>query len=90
LHNVTPTYTDTVRFSDTDQMGHVNNSRFLVFLEDARLVFFNALMPGGFTGRGLIVARIEIDYVRPMVTSGWTASGTARSPSATGSARAAS
>jgi acyl-CoA thioester hydrolase len=67
LHNVTPTYTDTVRFSDTDQMGHVNNSRFLVFLEDARLVFFNTLMPGGFTGRGLILARIEIDYLRPMV-----------------------
>jgi acyl-CoA thioester hydrolase len=48
-------------------MGHVNNSRFLVFLEDARMVFFNTLMPGGFTGRGIIVARIEIDYVRPMV-----------------------
>jgi acyl-CoA thioester hydrolase len=58
-----------VRFSDTDTMGHVNNAAYLVYLEDARIAFFQSLMAGDgekFFGRGLIVARVEIDYVRPV------------------------
>jgi acyl-CoA thioester hydrolase len=58
-----------VRFSDTDTMGHVNNAAYLVYLEDARIAFFRGLMTSSgeaFFGRGLIVARIEIDYVRPV------------------------
>jgi acyl-CoA thioester hydrolase len=59
----------TVRFSDTDAMGHANNAAFNVFLEDARIAFFRSLMTETgekFFGRGLIVARAEIDYVRPV------------------------
>ena len=58
-----------MRFSDTDTMGHVNNAAYLVYLEDARISFFQSLMAGDgekFFGRGLIVARAEIDYVRPV------------------------
>ncbi|MFL6239260.1 MAG: acyl-CoA thioesterase [Actinomycetes bacterium] len=58
-----------VRFSDTDMMGHANNSAFNVFLEDARIAFFRSLVAQSgeeFFGRGLIVARVEIDYVRPV------------------------
>ena len=59
----------TVRFSDTDAMGHANNAAFNVFLEDARIAFFRSLMTETgekFFGRGLIVARAEIDYVKPV------------------------
>ena len=59
----------TVRFADTDMMGHANNASYLVFLEDARIAFFRSLMTDSgeqFFGRGLIVARSEIDYVRPV------------------------
>jgi acyl-CoA thioester hydrolase len=55
----------TVRFSDTDALGHVNNSRVLSYLEDARLAFFNTRMPG-LMDSGLVVARVEVDYVRPI------------------------
>ena len=62
-------YDVTVRFSDTDMMGHVNNAAYNVFLEDARIAFFRSLTTSdgeSFFGRGLIVARVEIDYVRPV------------------------
>ncbi len=62
-------YDVTVRFSDTDMMGHVNNAAYNVFLEDARIAFFRSLMTDRgeqFFGRGLIVARVEIDYVKPI------------------------
>ena len=58
-----------VRFSDTDTMGHVNNAAYLVYLEDARIAFFRSLQTDegeAFFGRGLIVGRVEIDYVRPV------------------------
>ena len=55
----------TVRFSDTDGMGHVNNSRVLSYVEDARLAFFNTQMPGVME-RGLVVAHVEADYLRPI------------------------
>jgi acyl-CoA thioester hydrolase len=66
---VTFRYDVTVRFSDTDAMGHANNAAFNVFLEDARIAFFRSLMTETgekFFGRGLIVARAEIDYVHPV------------------------
>lgn len=34
----------TVRFSDTDAMGHMNNSRFFSFMEEGRVAYFKALM----------------------------------------------
>ncbi len=32
-----------VRFSETDALGHVNNTSYFVYLEEARLKFFEAL-----------------------------------------------
>ena len=34
----------TVRFSDTDAMGYMNNSRFFSFMEEGRVAYFKALM----------------------------------------------
>ncbi len=53
-----------------DAFGHVNNVVFLRYLEEARIDFMFRLAPGdgssSFTG-GSVVARHEIDYVRPLV-----------------------
>ncbi len=61
------THEVTVRFSDTDAMGHVNNARFLTFLEEARIAWFSsAAAAETFLARGLVVARVEADLVRPV------------------------
>ncbi|MEV8632639.1 thioesterase family protein [Streptosporangium sp. NPDC051023] len=57
-----------VRFADVDSQGHVNNVRFFDYLEDARLEMFH-LDPhreGETPFSGLVVARHEIDYRRPL------------------------
>ena len=61
-----------VRFSDTDKMGHVNHARFLFFAEDARIALLGQVPGDGASSlreRGLILARAEMDYVRPLVLS---------------------
>ncbi|UNO44148.1 acyl-CoA thioesterase [Streptomyces sp. MST-110588] len=53
-----------------DAFGHVNNAVFIRYLEEARIDFMWRLAPGdgspSFSG-GSVVARHEIDYVRPLV-----------------------
>ncbi|MFD7667969.1 acyl-CoA thioesterase [Streptomyces sp. NPDC059788] len=53
-----------------DAFGHVNNVVFIRYLEEARIDFMWRLAPGegstSFSG-GSVVARHEIDYVRPLV-----------------------
>ena len=60
----------TLRWSDMDAFGHVNNVVFLRYLEEARIDFMFRLArkadSGAFTG-GSVVARHEIDYLRPLV-----------------------
>ena len=58
-----------LRFSDTDAMGHVNHARFLSYLEDSRVAFLVRLGDQAAFAPGLIVARIEIDYVKPIMLS---------------------
>ena len=57
-----------LRFSDSDAMGHVNHARFATIFEDARIALVRSLAPPGqdLTSRGVILARLEIDYVRPL------------------------
>lgn len=56
-----------VRFSDTDALGHVNHARFLAYLEDARIdLFVGAFGLDEPAELGVIVARVEVDYVRPI------------------------
>ncbi len=68
-----------LRWSDPDSLGHVNHARALSLLEDARLAMVDG--PGG----GMILARLEVDYLRqlyyrvgerPCVTSWVTRIGT--------------
>jgi acyl-CoA thioester hydrolase len=57
-----------VRFADIDALGHVNNVRFFDYLEDARLGLFHVdpHREGLAPFQGLVVARHEIDYRRPL------------------------
>ncbi|NUP67741.1 MAG: acyl-CoA thioesterase [Nonomuraea sp.] len=57
-----------VRFADIDSQGHVNNVRFLDYLEDARFAMFavDPVRAGEQPLGGLVVTRHEIDYRRPL------------------------
>ncbi len=60
-----------VRYSDLDTLQHVNNSRYLSYLEEARLDYcFEVLNISRNTSEiGSIVARVEISYHAPIVFS---------------------
>ena len=61
----------TVRFSDCDLLGHVNNARYLTYLEEARIALWAAqiglrdpsVAKTGPRGESFILARTEIDFV---------------------------
>lgn len=57
-----------VRFADVDMMGHVNNARYITYLEEARLAYAREVLAMGRDSRqvGMILARTEIDYLLPM------------------------
>ena len=50
----------TVRWSDEDGFGHVNNAAYLTYLEEGRDRLFDALFPD--SSYDFVLARIEIDY----------------------------
>jgi acyl-CoA thioester hydrolase len=58
-----------VRWSDLDAYGHVNNARYLTYLEEARVaMIFTAASEQGVSSfeQGMVIARHEIDYLRPV------------------------
>ncbi len=58
-----------LRWSDMDAFGHVNNTEFFRYLEEARvnLLFARASQVGVATlAEGIVVARHDIDYQRPL------------------------
>ncbi|MFY1672810.1 acyl-CoA thioesterase [Plantactinospora sp. WMMB334] len=62
-------YDCTLRWSDLDAYGHVNNARFLTLYEEARvaLMFATARDRGVDSfAEGVVIYRHEIDYLRPV------------------------
>ncbi len=57
----------TIRFSDQDSMGHVNNVAFVAYVEAARTMLIQTILDR-FDHRNLdfILARVEIDYLREL------------------------
>jgi acyl-CoA thioester hydrolase len=62
-----------VRFSDVDVYGHVNNVKYFEYYQEARIAFARSvaqdadvLIAPGSTDRQ-VVARIDVDYRRPML-----------------------
>jgi len=60
-----------VRLSDTDAMGHVNNARYLTYVEIARVAYYEQVtghaLPIGVHGaeEGMILAGIQMTYRSP-------------------------
>jgi acyl-CoA thioester hydrolase len=56
-----------LRWSDPDAYGHVNHARALSLLEDARLAMGSRAPAAGDAQRpGMILARLEVDYLRQL------------------------
>ena len=57
-----------VRFSDVDVYRHVNNVKYVEYLQEARIAVGDALWRDPDTeATGVVVGRTEVDYHRPMV-----------------------
>ncbi len=63
-----------VRWSDMDAFGHVNNAQLVTLIEEARseLLFSPAAVEArnGEFDQGLLVARLSVDYERPLPYTG--------------------
>ena len=61
-------HTAQLRWSDPDMLGHLNHARILSLVEDARMAFLSisptVSADQGRSPRGVILARIEVDYLR--------------------------
>jgi acyl-CoA thioester hydrolase len=58
-----------LRWSDMDAFGHVNNNKYMVLLEEARVsLMFTEAEAAGVPGfrQGVVVARHEVDYLLPV------------------------
>jgi acyl-CoA thioester hydrolase len=57
-----------VRFRDLDALAHVNNAVLVTFLEHARWQWWHAYLgERPFDSEGFLIARIEVDYRRPIL-----------------------
>ncbi len=56
-----------LRFSDEDNMGHINNVAYAAYVEQARVAFVDALLKsGGSGGIDYILVNVNIDFHREM------------------------
>lgn len=67
-----------VRFCETDMAGHVNNTSYFIYLEEARGKFFQEVLPGQVNSVGrFILASTQCDFVsqayfgNPLVIRSW-------------------
>ena len=62
------TTTFSVRFMDLDALNHVNNARYLNYLEEARIKYSNDVLNTykSISELTVLVARVEIDYLFPI------------------------
>lgn len=54
--------TDTIRFSDQDGVGHVNNVAIAAYVETGRLAFGRDVTGEAVAASGFLLARLVIDY----------------------------
>jgi len=58
-----------IRYADIDAQGHVNNAKYLTYMEQARMAYFLKLgMWDGasFVEIGTILAHVEVNYLAPI------------------------
>ncbi|MPZ63944.1 MAG: acyl-CoA thioesterase [Propionibacteriales bacterium] len=57
-----------VRWSDVDSYGHVNNVKYFEYFQEARIAFFSRIAePDPGRTERFVVARLEVDYRRPIL-----------------------
>lgn len=56
-----------VRYADVDMMRHVNNSKFLTYIEHARGSYFIQACNWDWYKQGMVLARMEIDFKKPIL-----------------------
>jgi acyl-CoA thioester hydrolase len=58
-----------IRFADVDAFHHVNNAKYLTYCEQARVNYFNDIVDWNYdwSKRGIILAKAEINFVKPIV-----------------------
>lgn len=58
----------TLRFSDQDSLGHINNVAYAAYVEQARVALIDSLLRARGKGAGIdyILANVHIDYRREM------------------------
>lgn len=56
-----------VRYADVDLMGHVNNAKYLTFIEHARSDYFQKACNWDWNKLGMVLARTEIDFKKPIL-----------------------
>ncbi len=65
-------YPITVRYSDLDPQGHVNNARYLSYIEQARVKYIQHLNlwdGNSFLDIGVVIANVQIDFKAPIFIS---------------------
>jgi acyl-CoA thioester hydrolase len=56
-----------VRWSDMDEMRHVNNAVYLTYFEEARIHYFGEALKLDWNQVSFILAGAHIDYIKPMI-----------------------
>jgi acyl-CoA thioester hydrolase len=61
-----------IRWGDMDAMGHVNNTVYFRFMEQARISWFNALVPekDAWQSTGIVIVNASCNYKRPITYPG--------------------
>ena len=56
-----------IRWSDMDEMRHVNNAVYLTYFEQARVYYFHEACEWNWHEIGAILANAHVDYLKPVV-----------------------
>lgn len=59
-----------VRYGDLDPQGHVNNARYLTYMEQARIAYIQHLgiwKGGSFLDIGIILADVQVTFLAPIL-----------------------
>lgn len=56
-----------IRWSDMDEMRHVNNAVYLTYFEQARVYYFHESCQWDWKMDGAILANAHVEYLRPVV-----------------------
>lgn len=55
-----------IRFSDIDAVGHVNNAIYLTYFEVARFNYWREIIGWNLQENGVVVGRSEVNYLKPI------------------------